>query len=360
MSFSATYPFDLPLLQTDAPFLDERHYIGILKQARVELAELKGYCQALPNPMLLLSPALLQESLASSEIENIQTTVEEVLRSQLMAESLRGEPEKEVLRYREAIVWGHGHLPELAMSSRLILGIADQLTAGRYGRFRTGPNALVNSRTGAIMYTPPPAGRIPELLGNWERFVNQTTDGIDPLIKAAVAHYQFEAIHPFGDGNGRTGRILLILQLIDAGVLELPVLYLSGYINENKPAYYSLLRGVSVTGAWEDFIRFILQGLERQAHKTKQVLLAVMDLFKKTKTLLRTQHRDLYSTELVEILFQSPILSASSLALKLEVHRGTSSRYLNQLAASGFLDSITVGRNIFYVYRPLLKILQTS
>ena len=334
-----------------------------LLKARVELAELKGYCKAIPNPMLLLSPAIIQESLASSEIENIHTTVEEVLRNQLLSETERSGPDKEVLYYREAILWGFENLSSLPLSSRLITGITERLTFGKYNSYRSTQNALTNSRTNQTVYTPPLASRIPDLMGNWENFVNSPynqTDFTDPLIKAAAAHYQFEAIHPFGDGNGRTGRILLVLQLVQSGLIDLPVIYISGYINQHKARYYSLLNRVSSHGEWVPFTAFMLAGFEEKAKQTKDTLLNIMQLFKQTRERLKTEFKEMYSAELVETLFYSPIITPTALAAKLGVHRATAGRYLNSLAAAGLLTETSLGRHRFYAFNELLNIMKAA
>jgi Fic family protein len=359
MSFNPAYPFDLPLLplgpQRNGHY-SEAHYFDELKVATRELGELKGYCVGIPNPMLLLSPSLIKESLASSEIENIHTTVESVLRNQVMETEQVGPPEKEVIHYGDAIKWGFEQMPKVAISSRLVTGIALQLGVAPHG-YRTTQNAL-EAKGGQVVYTPPPAQRLSELLSNWENFVNESP--IDPLIKAAVAHYQFEAIHPFGDGNGRTGRILMVLQLINDGVLDLPVIYISGYINKHKAEYYRLLREVSQHENWVAFIRFMLRGFAQQAVQTKKTLLQMMTLFREQKAQLKRELKEIYSTELLESLFSKPIMTATSLSEALSIHRGTSAKYLAKLKQAGVLESMEIGRYHFYIYRALLDILNSD
>lgn len=352
-------PFQLQSLTADKPWLADDCYTGVLKRARIELAELKGYCAAIPNPMLLLSPAIIKESLASSAIENIHTTVESILRSQVLQEERQVGPDKEVLRYREAIMWGFEHLQTVGLGTKLSIGIVEQLTFGRYNNVRSMPNAIVNG-FGEVIYTPPAANELPDLLSNWERFVNNPEVGVDPLVKAAAAHYQFEAIHPFGDGNGRTGRIMMVLQLIDTGVLSLPVLYISGYINDNKTQYYQLLRGVTEQGAWEPFIHFMLQGMEQQARLTKNILVGMVQLLREAKEVLKRNYADLYSAELAETLFMAPIISSAALATRMGIHRVTASRHLNTLHQGGFLGRVTYGRNHFFVFQPLVDLMRSS
>ncbi|MBC8083631.1 MAG: Fic family protein [Hymenobacter sp.] len=183
--------------------------------------------------------------MASSGIENIHTTVESALQQELFPEAERRDEDKEVLRCGEAIRWGAEHLPHLPTSSRLIIGIQQRLLPDLSPGFRTTPNRIVNSLTGQAVFTPPRAGDIAKLLSNWENFINRPPDNMDPLVCCAIGHYQFEAIHPFGDGNGRTGRILMVLQLVQAGLLAQPTLFISGYINRNRSEYYHLLLNVS-------------------------------------------------------------------------------------------------------------------
>lgn len=208
----------------------------------------------------------------------MNTTVEQALQQQLFPEAEQRPADKEVLRYGQAMRWGFEHLGELSLSSRLIIGIQRQLLPGGYAGYRQTPNKIVNSVTKLPVYTPPPAHDISRLLGNWENFVHSPNERIDPLVTCAIMHYQFEAIHPFGDGNGRTGRILMVLFLVHHRLLNLPTLYLSGYINRNRPDYYRLLERVSSAGEWEAFIRFMLEGFYQQAQETKTTLVESMAL----------------------------------------------------------------------------------
>jgi Fic family protein len=228
--FNPNIPFDLPLLP-DIVNIGNSDFIDILLAVRSELAELKGYSHALPNPLLLLSPAIIKESLASSNIENINTTLEDVLQNELFPETERKQPDKEVLRYRDAVIYAFKEIENIPLSNRIILGIHEILIPGKDTEFRRTQNKIENSLTQEVIYTSPPSSSIARLISNWEKFVNSTDSKFDPVLKAVIAHYQFEAIHPFGDGNGRTGRILMLMQLIQDKVLTLPILYISGYIN---------------------------------------------------------------------------------------------------------------------------------
>ncbi|OWP64366.1 addiction module protein [Hymenobacter amundsenii] len=288
MHFNPAYPFELPLLPPTVA-LDNPFLLRTLVKARTELGELKGYSAAMPDPMLLLSPAIVREAVASSGIENIHTTVESALQQELFPEAERRDADKEVLRYGAAIRWGMDQLPSLPISSRLIVGIQQRLLPDLSTGFRSTPNRIVNSLTGLPVFTPPRAGEIPRLLNNWESFINEPPEELDPLICCAIGHYQFEAIHPFGDGNGRTGRILMVLQLVQADLLAQPTLFISGYINRNRAEYYRLLLAVSEHAEWLPFLLFMITGFQQQARETKDTLFAVMQQVKEFKQQLRTR-----------------------------------------------------------------------
>jgi Fic family protein len=219
-------------------------------------------------------------------------------------------------------------------------------------------NQIINTGTNTIVYTPPPAHELPRLLGNWEKFVNNSDDRIDPLVKAAIAHYQFEAIHPFGDGNGRAGRILMIMQLIQSKLLSMPILYMSGYINKNRDEYYSLLRAVRTDDAWCDLIGYMLRGFHEQARETKLTLFKVMALLEKTREHVKLTHRKIYSSELIEAMFSLPFITPVTLGKKLDVNYRTASRYLSELAKGKVLIDSYVGKYHLYANVALLKLLK--
>lgn len=205
-----------------------------------------------------------------------------------------------------------------------------------------------------MLYTPPAANDIPALMGNLENYIHEQHPDTDPLIKAAITHYQFEAIHPFGDGNGRTGRILMVLQLIHEEVLNYPILYISGYINRNRSDYYRLLREVSVSEAWLPFIQFMLNAFHAQAKSTKETLFAVMNLYNQVKEELREKLPKVYSADLVDALFSYPIVTPTTLAEQLGVHRATASRYLEALRENEFLSDEFVGKHHLHINKPLI------
>jgi Fic family protein len=357
MKFDPALPFDLPLLPPRMNFKHEQ-FMDVMLKTRTELGELNGYSYSLPNPLLLLSPAVIKESVASSNIENINTTMEEALQAQLFPEAEQKKPDKEVLHYRDAVLWGFENLKKMPISTRLILGIQKKLLPDESPGYRKIQNRIASSTTGEIVYTPPPANELPRLLNNWEQFVNNEDDGIDPLVKAAIAHYQFEAIHPFGDGNGRTGRILMVLQLIQLKLLSLPILYVSGYINKNRSEYYKLLQTVRTDAGWHNLILYMLEGFHQQAEETKTTVFKIMDLLEKTREHLKEKHRKIYSAELVEVMFALPIITPVNLGKKLDVNYRTASRYLAQLAKGKVLHESYVGKYHLYANKALLKILK--
>lgn len=356
MQFKPTQPFDLPLLPPSLDFRKEK-FIDIMLKTRTELGELNGYSHSLPNPMLLLSPTVIKESVASSNVENINTTVERVLQMQLFPETEQRVPDKEVLRYSDAVYWGFDQLKKLPISTRLVLGIHKKLLPGAKHVYRTTQNAISNSTTGDVLYTPPPAQEISRLMGNWENFIH-ADDGIDPLIKSAIAHYQFEAIHPFDDGNGRTGRILVVLFLIEQELLFLPTLYISGYINKNRSEYYRRLRQVSSEEKWNEFILYMLEAFHQQAKETKQTLLKFVSMLHDAKKLVKAKHKKIYSADLVEALFAYPIITPVNLGKRLDVNYRTASRYLAERAKGKVLQESYVGKYHLFINKPLLALLK--
>lgn len=355
MSFNPIHPIQLDPLPPKKP-LQNKAFSEALLKARVELAELKGASGRIPNPLLLTAPLLIRESVESSGIENINTTVANVLENQLLPEDEQNKPDKEVLQYREALYWGIENLSSLSLSNRMILGIHKKLLRERGGVYRQTQNHIVNSKTGEVLFTPPAQTQVPALIGNWENYVNDNQD-LDPLIRTAIAHQQFESIHPFEDGNGRTGRILMVLQLVRDGVLELPILFISGYINKNRTEYYRLLRGVSSAENWHDYIAFMLEGFYLQARETKETLKNITALHRTLKLQIKTEHSKIYSADLLEAMFSYPVLIPTKLASEMGIHYTTASKHLLQLAEAGILHSMKVGRNHFFINRKLVSIL---
>lgn len=356
MSFNATHPFSLPALPPKFRGGNEV-FTQLLIKARTELAELKGYSSAIPNPMLLLSPSIIKESVASSEIENINTTVEKVLQQQLFPATEQRPEDKEVIRYKDAVEYGFKNMSKMPLGNRLILGIHKQLLGNRSYGYRTIQNKIENSRTGEVLYTPPLATEIPHLIKNWEQYIHSDTPNLDPLIKCAISHYQFEAIHPFGDGNGRTGRILMVLYLIQEKILNYPILYISGYINRNRPEYYRLLHRVTTSGAWHEFIEYMLTGFYLQAKETKEQLFSINDLYFTLKDEVKKECPAIYSADLMDILFSYPVITPVRLGTMLNIHYTTATRHLKQLAEKKFLYHQQHGKYQLYINKKLIHLL---
>ena len=334
--------------------------LDLLIKAHTQLGELKGYSFSLPNPMLLLSPAILKESLASSEIENIHTTMIQVLEGQIFSEEERMKPDKEVLRYRDAIMWGYERLGTLNLSTRLTLGIQNQLLPGDSSGYRTLQNAIQNDKTKEILYTPPVQSEIPRFMGDLENFLNDPPQGADPLLVCILSHYQFEAIHPFNDGNGRTGRILMVLSLVKYKILSWPILYISGYINEHKTEYYKRLLEVTTLGNWTEYIKFMLVGFAEQASETKDLIFKIMKLYWDMKDEVKLKNKKIYSADLLEAIFSLPVISPVKLGELLGCHYTTASRHLKALESMGILKGSHVGRYQLYSNWKLLDLVRHS
>jgi Fic family protein len=357
--FDPEKPFDLPLIpQLKLLALSKKEAISdALLGARTELAELRGYSMSVHNPMLLISPALLRESIASSSIENIHTTLVDVLQGQLFPEAERREPDKEVIRYRDAIDWARRNVEKYSLSNRLILGVHKHLKVESAGDYRKQQNHIKNASTGETIYTPPVAAAIPGLISDWEKFIHQN-EALNPLLKCIIAHYQFEAIHPFGDGNGRTGRILMVVQLIQSGILDFPILYISGYLDRNRTAYYRALREVTAHGSWEAYILFMLSAFRAQALETKTTVFKIMALHERIRHQVKTEHPKVYSADLIEHLFAQPITTPTTLEKALGIHYTTATRHLKELTAAGLLKHRKHGKYQLYYNEKLLTLMK--
>jgi Fic family protein len=297
------------------------------------------------------------EAKASSEIENIVTTTDELFKNQEIKEQM-DPATKEALRYRKALLEGCEALAGRPLNTGTAEAICS-IIKGREMRVRQVPGTqLANDRTGEVIYTPPVGeDHLRSLLANWERFIHDQV-AIQPLVRMAVMHYQFEAIHPFTDGNGRTGRVLNSLFLIEQGLLDLPILYLSRYIIRNKDEYYRLLRGVTREGAWEPWIIYILRGVEETATWTRGKIHAINTLFEDTTKHCRAQlPKKTYSKELVEVLFKRPYCRIGDLVQADVAKRQTASEYLKELVAIGVLEERVEGREKLYLNTKFWKLL---
>lgn len=333
---------------------------AILKQlatASRALAELKGVAASIPNQEILINTLGMQEAKDSSAIENIVTTHDELFRDDAFPEEAGSVAAKEVLRYRQALWVGFRavHATGLLTNGH-ILHIQAELERNDAG-FRRLPGTALVDGSGRIVYTPPEPDRVPELMGELERFINDATlFDADPLIKMALVHHQFESIHPFYDGNGRTGRILNVLYLVKEKLLETPVLYPSRHIVRTKGDYYRLLQAVRDEDAWEEWVLYILSGVEQTAREGIATVAAIRTALMDYKQRIRADYR-FYSQDLINNLFTHPYTKIQFLERDLKVSRLTATKYLDALAKGGFLQKRKVGRANFYVNLALNAIL---
>ena len=356
MAFNSDIPFSLPKLPP--PFRQEEVDISLLLEAGSSLAQLKGVCQALDNPNLLLLMPMLQESLKSCEIEGISTTIEAALENQVEFYEKAQDPQaQEALFYKSAILKVHTSMKKFSLATRTIRSIHRELMPQKRGAFRGQQNKIVDGG-GNTIYTPPEIFNIYSLLNNWEDYVNSQKSGLDPLVRAAVCHYQFEAIHPFGDGNGRTGRILMALQMVQDQLLDYPVLYLSGYINRKRPQYYELLRGVTEKANWKKYVHFMLKAVSQQAKITTEIILKIKETKTSLKRKMRERQKSIYNAELLDHLFLYPVTYPSFMSRKLGIVYQTAGKYLSDLKKGRFLKSKKVGKKILYYNTALIDCLK--
>jgi Fic family protein len=361
LTFNPEQPYDdLPFLP---PAKEKIETITILKQeskANAALAELKGIASIIPNQSILINAIVLQEAKDSSAIENIITTQDKLYKAMLLNNNSTDHSSKEVLRYREALFNGYDSIKSQSfLRVQDIISIKSEIVENTSGIRSTPGTVLKNDKTGEIVYTPPQSIiALNNLMNNFVEYFNgDETDEISPLIKLSIMHYQFESIHPFYDGNGRTGRILNILYLILKGLLDIPILYLSSYIIDNKNEYYRLLQEVTHKDVWEEWIFFILKGIE---HTSRETIIKIQ----KIKTLLEEiiifvkENTKIYTKELVELLFEHPYSKIEFLVNKLGVERKTASRYLKELESINILKSEKIGREIFYINTKLIELLK--
>ena len=349
---------DLPLLPP-AVELETRAVLKQCVSARAALAELKQSAELIPNPGMLINTLPLLEAQASSEIENIVTTAD-VLFRHLRAEQAADRATKEALRYRHALLEGFATLRQRPLGTRMAEAVCSRIRDVRMTVRRVPGTALVNDATGEVIYTPPEVeGRIRDLLANWERFLHEATE-IDPLVRMAAGHCQFEAIHPFTDGNGRTGRVLNSLFLVDQGLLPLPILYLSRYLIAHRTDYYRLLNGVTRDRAWEPWLLFMLRGVEETSTWTMAKIAAIRKLAAATVEFVRHELPKIYSRELVDVIFEQPYCRIANVVEAGIVERQAASRYLKALVSIGVLQEQAMGRERLFVHPRLLALLTTD
>lgn len=345
----------------ELPPQDELETKAILKQAikaRAALAELKQAAELIPNQAMLINTLPIMEARASSEIENIVTTTDKLFQS-LQLENEEQDPNtKEALRYRTALFSGFQSLSRLPLCTQTAVLVCSEIKGRAMDIRKVTGTALRSGINGETIYTPPEGEqRIRDKLANWEKFIHQSDD-LDPLIILAVAHYQFEAIHPFMDGNGGTGRVLNSLLLIEKGLLTLPILYLSRYIIANKADYYRLLSEVTSQQNWQEWVLYILKGIEETAEWTVAKIEAIKALTVETRHFIQTKLPQIYSHELVDILFEQPYTRILNLEKAGIAKRQTASKYLQALCEIGVLQELTLGRDKLFIHPKLMELLR--
>lgn len=350
---------DLIPLPPERSMIETLPILRQLVNSSVALAELKGLANILPNPNILLNAVILKEASASSEIENVITTQDKLYQALSADTSLIDPATKEVLRYREAVLYGFSFIRQKGfLNTNSIVSIQQKLEENNAGIRRLPGTALRNGATGEVIYTPPDDyDTILELMRNLEEYLNDKDD-LSPLIKLAVQHYQFESIHPFYDGNGRTGRIINVLYLIIHGLIDSPILYLSDFIIKNKSDYYRLLQTVRISGEWEEWILYILRGIELTAKQTINQIKDINRLFIATQEKIKIEAEKLYDKELIELLFEQPYCRIDYVIERLGVSRITASKYMKGLENIGVLESRRIWKEILYINTNLFALLK--
>jgi Fic family protein len=348
-------PGELPLTID----VESRAILKRLPKAHAALAELKVIASTMPNQNILINTLGLQEAKDSSAIENIITTHDDLYKSGLNTEMVKSLSAKEVLNYISALKAGFELVSENGLlTSKTILKVQEILEDNNAG-FRTLPGTtLKSSDSGETIYTPPQdIESINQLMSNLEKFINDPTiSDLDPLVKMAIIHFQFESIHPFYDGNGRTGRIINILYLILQKLQNLPILYLSSYIIKTKSEYYRLLQHVRETNRWDDWIIYMVEGIELTAIETIQLITDIKELMLSFKNRLREEYK-FYSQDLLNNLFKHPYTKIEFIVNDLNVSRITAANYLNKLAEDGLLRKEKLGTGNYYINEQLFKLL---
>lgn len=341
--------------------LETKYVLKQLSRSHRALAELKGFSGMIPNKNILINAITINEAKDSSEIENIVTTHDELFKT-MSRENYSSPSAKEVVNYRSAIWKGYELIKENGfLSINMIIEIHNIIEPNKLGIRKIPGTVLKNDSTGEVVYTPPSGkDEILSYLYNLEDYINNDYDNIDPLVKLAVIHYQFECTHPFYDGNGRVGRIINVLYLILKDLLDSPILYLSKFIIRNKSAYYSLLRSVTEEEKWEDWILFILQGIEETSEETLLLVKEINQLIERTADDIKDKLPSIYSRELVNLIFFEFYTKTIYIEEGLDVSRKTAAKYLSSLEEEGFLVSEKIGRERIYLNQELFRIVKEA
>ena len=344
--------------------LETKAVLKQLNKANKMLAELKGLATTIPNEQILISSLTLQEAKESSEVENIVTTQDDLYRASVsINQELQSAATKEVLNYREALQHGFNLVRKRQLlTNNVIKEIQERLEYNRAG-FRTVPGTALKRNDGTIVYTPPQdANEIAEYMKNLERFINDDSMcDFDPLVKMAIIHHQFESIHPFYDGNGRTGRIINVLYIVQNRLLDLPILYLSRYITRNKAEYYRLIQAIRDKNSdnaseWEEWILFMLRAVEEIAFDTINLVKGIGKLMTDYKNILRPLFGKYYKHELLNNLFFHPYTKLEYFQRDMSISRQTASKYLDKIVSTGLLEKIKLGRENYYVNKGLMAL----
>lgn len=328
--------------------------------ARSALAEMKGAAASIPNEYLLINTLALQEAKDSSAIENIITTHDELYQSDAPSKTYKSLAAKEVLDYASALQIGFEVVKQRGFLSNNHILQVQAIIEDNHAGFRKLPGTMLkNELTGEVVYEPPQhPDEIIELMNNLEQFIND--DDLcdwDPLVKMAIIHHQFESIHPFYDGNGRTGRIINILYLVKEGLLSIPILYLSRYINQHKAQYYTLLQKARVEGAWEEWLLFILDGVEQTSLQTIKIIHGIKELMTNHKRKIRSELPKIYSQDLLNNIFRHPYTKIDFVMEELGISRITATRYLDELAGISVLRKEKIGKENYYINKGLFSLL---
>ena len=356
--FDAKKPYnDLPELPPPLELIETTEILKRCITARVALAELKQAAELIPNSTVLVNALPLLEARASSEIENIVTTTDKLFEFADIAEDRADAATKEALRYRTALYEGTKMVQRRMLTTDMAIQICSTIKGMDLDLRAKSGTTLKGRMSGEVIYTPPVGQKLLQRkLDNWAEFMRESTD-IDPLVRMAIQHYQFEAIHPFVDGNGRTGRILNILFIVEQGLLDSPILYLSRYIIQNKAAYYRLLLKVTQEQDWASWILFILDGVEETCTWTTDKIKSIRELMEHTAQYVHGKLPKTYSWELVEILFKQPYCRIGNLVDAGIAKRQTASVYLKQLCDIGILKEVKSGRETIFVHPKYIELL---
>ena len=340
--------------------LETKPVLKKLAIAHKALAELKGVSTAVPNQSVLVATLSLQEAKDSSEIENIITSQDDLYKSDFYSKSFTNTAAKEVHSYAFALQQGCIEVEKSGLIRITdILAVQEKIEQNSAGFRKLPGTELKNSRTREVVYTPPQEPEeILDLMRNLERFINEDSlCSFDPLVKMAVIHHQFESIHPFYDGNGRTGRVLNVLYLLKSGLLDSPVLYLSRYINQTKQEYYQLLQLVRKSGSWEEWILYMLEAVYQTSIETTEIIKKIRDLMQYFKKEIRKKFPKIYSHDLLNNLFRHPYTKIEFISKEVQVHRNTASKYLEDLVEIGLLSKHRFGKENLYLNTKLFNLL---